>query len=144
MRKTHPVSLSRLIDQRHGLLDQGRRIARLNAALSRLLPAGLAGHCRVANLRDGILVLAADSPAWASRLRFHADKLLKSLNKECDLGAGRVRTIVVPAAALPTRRPIPRKPISSHTARLIEQCADGIGDPALQAALRRLARRSRV
>jgi hypothetical protein len=147
MRKTEPISLNRLIGGRQGplsgLLDHSRQIQHLTQALRQQLPAPMADHCRVANLRDGTLVLAADSPAWSSKIRFHADKLLKTLNKKFNLGVSKVRIIVVPEAALPKKKPLQRTPISAATASLLEQCAESEHDPALRAALLRLSRRNR-
>lgn len=147
MRKTEPISLNRLIGGRQGplsgLLDHSKQIRRLTLLLRQQLPANMAAHCRVANLRNDTLILAADSPAWSSKLRFHADNLLKTLNKKYDLGAKNVRIIVVPEAALPKQKPLHRTPISAATASLLEQCAESEHDPALREALLKLSRRNK-
>ncbi|MGB9128948.1 MAG: DciA family protein, partial [Thiobacillus sp.] len=49
--------------------------------LERALPAALAGHVRVMQLENGMLSLACDSGAMASRLRQQTDALMAGLGK---------------------------------------------------------------
>ncbi len=124
-----------------GLVERARELARLDTAVAAELPADMRPHCQVANLRAGTLVLAADSPAWAARLRFHAPRLLRRLRAR-GLKAQRVRVLI--QAPIPARRETPVPPprrLSAEAARLIHQQAEAIADPDLAAALRRLARR---
>jgi predicted nucleic acid-binding Zn ribbon protein len=53
----------------------------------------LAAHTRPESFDDGELVVAADSPAWATQVRLLAPQLLKRLAEE--LGAGTVRRVRV-------------------------------------------------
>lgn len=39
-------------------------------------------HCQVANLRDGVLVIATDNANWATRLRYLTGNLLAELRKQ--------------------------------------------------------------
>ena len=63
-----------------GLGDIVRRaqdMGDLTGALSRAVGDEMAGHVVAANVREnGELVVLVSSSAWASRLRFEADKLL--------------------------------------------------------------------
>ncbi|MHB0973022.1 MAG: DciA family protein [Thiobacillus sp.] len=65
----------------NGLAVRARTLLKTQAALDRSLPAALAGHVRVMQLENGVLSLACDSGAVASRLRHQTDTLLASLAK---------------------------------------------------------------
>ncbi len=65
----------------NGLAVRARTLLKIQAALDRSLPAALAGHVRVMQLENGVLSLACDSGAVASRLRHQTDALLASLAK---------------------------------------------------------------
>ncbi len=56
---------------------------------------------RVANVRDGRLVLLASSPAWASRLRMHSRQLLDLVHEAGLDEVDRVEVRVVPPADWP-------------------------------------------
>lgn len=52
------------------LLAHVSRIEDLNILVRNLLPAPLDQHCRIANVRGDVLILHADSAAWASKLHY--------------------------------------------------------------------------
>lgn len=59
------------------MVQRAQAMARLADRLAAALPEDLAAGIRAANIRDdGELVVIADSPAWAARLRFEGEKLL--------------------------------------------------------------------
>ena len=62
----------------------------------------VASHCRPESLRDGELVLAAESTAWATQLRLLVPKLMTRINAE--LGTGVVRRIRVHGPTAPDWR----------------------------------------
>lgn len=107
------------------------------------LPEPLNLHCVLANVRGNTAVLAADSAAWASRLRYLAPALLPRL---IDLGLGvtRVEVVVMPPPSQPAR-PAPRQPCppSAQTGRALAAWAAHMPDEALGRALLRLAARSK-
>ena len=110
-----------------------RRLAEAARQLEGCLPAEVAAHCRLADLSSGRLVLAADTPAWATRLRYHTAEIRQKL------GAAECRVIVAPAEAGRTS-PVPTPPVmSDRAADTLESTAGAVDDPALAAALRRLA-----
>lgn len=65
------------------LLTKAARLQQLEAHLRRALPPELAARVRVADLRDGLLVLSAPTPAAASRLRYAKPGIVKALGGEC-------------------------------------------------------------
>ena len=61
------------------VIRHAQQMDRLVAALRRTLPPELGAGLAAANVReDGSLVVLASTPAWASRLRFEADLLLRA------------------------------------------------------------------
>jgi len=47
-------------------------------ALARVLPDGLSAHLKGARIRDGVLVVYAESAAWAARLRLALNEHISS------------------------------------------------------------------
>lgn len=122
------------------LLLRARVLMALDAQLHELLPAPLNEHCSVLNFRDTTLVLAADSPVWAARLRFHTAQLVKQLSGHQTVTVRTVRIRVQPPSKphTPEHRPAASGP-SARGAAVIRQAASSISDPELKSALLRLA-----
>ena len=74
---------------------RARTLLKVQGALEHSLPTALAGHVRVNQLENGVLSLACDSGAVASRLRHQTDALLASLAKR-EIVASAVRVSVNP------------------------------------------------
>ncbi|OIV46281.1 hypothetical protein BK025_12765 [Sodalis sp. TME1] len=73
--ETGRVSLSK-IQQRAIML------LKLNRAISALLPAPLRPWCRVANVRQGVMVLETANASWKMRLRYEQPQLLSALRAQ--------------------------------------------------------------
>ncbi len=58
------------------MVQRAQSMAALADRLAAALPDELKPGIRAANIRECELVVIADSPAWAARLRFEAEKLL--------------------------------------------------------------------
>ncbi|MDR0805703.1 MAG: DciA family protein [Enterobacteriaceae bacterium] len=85
MRDSRPLLLDTLFDDANLLRDiQQRAIAliKLNKAVKALLPKQMHGLCRVANYRQGILVLEVANASWLTRLRYEQQMLLSTLRSE--------------------------------------------------------------
>lgn len=142
----NPLQVKKLLggSQYARLVSQARYLQQLDEHCQALLPEPLQGHCRVLSLRDGTLVLAADSPVWAARLKFHASQLVKQLNRQQGV---KLRTIRI--RVRPPHRPMetvtPGTPfrLGRQGATAIRQAADCVSDPGLKSALLRLANRQR-
>ncbi|NBB92924.1 MAG: DUF721 domain-containing protein [Gammaproteobacteria bacterium] len=78
------------------LLSTARALDRLDARLRPVLPGSMREHIGVACIEGRTLVLAATSPAWASRARLMAGDLLKEANRQLDERLEGTRVIVVP------------------------------------------------
>jgi hypothetical protein len=102
----------------------------------------MAAHSEPILYEAGRLTVAADGPAWASRVRQQEAALVRTLRADPELKALReIKVNVRPtrSAAAPSIAP-PRRPsrISPRAARLVRDVAASIGDPELRAALERL------
>jgi hypothetical protein len=75
------------------IIRRARKLADLTNLLSQALPEDFSGALVAANVREnGDLVVIAASSAWASRLRYETDTLLKTARTAgIDVAACRVR-----------------------------------------------------
>lgn len=137
-----PLQFSRLkkSSQLLRLLDQARALASLDHQLRRLLEAPLRDHCQVLALHDRELVVAADSPVWAARLRFHSPQLARQLSRHLSVPVHTVRIRVRPirGETTPARRPPVRRG-GPEGKRALLQAVQTVSDPELKTALRNLA-----
>ena len=121
------------------LLSQAQDLQLLLTRVRKHLPPPLEGHCRAALIKKRQLILFADSPAWASRLRYYS-RDLKSLLLREGMRVERVSIrVMISDTPLQQKKPAAKR-LSSDNASLIRQTAEGIGDEDLSAALRRLGR----
>jgi len=110
----------------------------LLAEIRRLLPGELAAHCVAARLHGQRLVLHADSPVWASRLRFMSAELL-SLLENRGRSLREVNIKLLPNRGRRTKRPVPAS--RSQTAGdIVAESAQHVESTALRQALQRLSR----
>ncbi len=88
------------ISQRHEglsrLLATARELDRLDARLRQVLPGSMRDHIGLACIEGDTLVLAASTPAWASRARLMADDLLGEARRDGAIELNTARVIVVP------------------------------------------------
>ncbi|MFC0142290.1 DUF721 domain-containing protein [Erwinia mallotivora] len=88
MRDSHPQSIKNLFEatEDKGMLEsiQQRAVVlnKLNRAVQGILPAQLHPWCRVANFRQGILVLETANANWMMRLRYEQSSLLSALRAQ--------------------------------------------------------------
>ncbi|AIR04696.1 MULTISPECIES: DUF721 domain-containing protein [Cedecea] len=88
MRDSRPQSLENLFDDagQESMLQNVQQRAvvllRLNRAVKGILPAPLHPWCRVANFRQGILVLETANASWLMRLRYEQATLLSALRAQ--------------------------------------------------------------
>jgi hypothetical protein len=117
---------------------------RLQQAWEAAAPAAVRDHARPLNYNDGTLVLGADSSVRATTLRYRQRGLIQQLRAHpafADLAALRIRVLPPETPSKPAAN-TPAPPLSAKTGRLLEATADGINDPRLRAAIRKLARRA--
>jgi len=124
------------------LLSRARELMALDKQLHDLVPTPLNDHCKILTVSGKTLILAADSPVWAARLRFHSPRLLKQLasHHAVDIRSVRIRVKPADRPSPPARRQAMRGPTPRGAAAL-KQVARTISDPALKSGLLRLANR---
>lgn len=143
-RSSQPLRINRLLGNSSAtrLLARARALSALDARLHKFIPPPLNEHCRVLSVRDATLVLAADSPVWAARLRFQSIQLIKQLTES---GTVNLRTVEVrirpPADQGVAHKSQRRKAFTRETGHILGQAARDLSDPDLRAALLRLASR---
>ena len=124
------------------IVNKVDQLAKLNRIVHQNLDPELKSYCRVANLRDGILIITTTSPAAGHLLRFAEIDLLSKLRAEpewCHLKS--VKTLVRPSIALvkaATAQNLPKPSLSLEGRKAIENVVQGIDSHELQKALTRL------
>jgi hypothetical protein len=144
MRSNKPFRIGSLLERSEvsRLLSRARALGELDALVHELIPSPLNKHCRVLSVRDDTLVVAADSPVWAARLRYQSSQLVKQLS---GVSSEKLRTVQVRVRASEQRpgsgiTPI-RQPVSGRNSMTLKQAARSVTDAGLKAALLRLASR---
>jgi hypothetical protein len=125
------------------LVAAGRHQDAANAALQEFLEEPLKGRVCVARASSETLTLVADSPAWSARVRYLTPQILDHLRSR--LENPRLRNVKIVTRPTESRRPPPppRRPrLSGRAAELLTSVARASDDPALAAALERLAARA--
>lgn len=144
-RSQFPIRFARLLESRGGrlapLLDRVRLLQRVENLLRKILGADLGAHCRAGGLAGGRLVLLADSPVWATRIRYAVPALLEKLGDAGDIPVREIQVRVGRASVARGTTPRRARPLGEETARNLCETAEAIGDEALRSALLRLARR---
>jgi hypothetical protein len=125
------------------LKDHAARLRRLQVVLERGLPPLIAGLCRVANLKDGMLVIAASGGAAAARLKQMTPSLIEHF-VHAGHAVHNIRVKVATPEVAQWRRPPPDRHISPNAKASLTQFAATLPpDSPLRASLERLARRSK-
>jgi len=118
----------------------------LDGIVQKHLSGELSHHYRTANYRHGELVLTTDSNAWATRMRYIAPGLIKSLQKESIFQGVKSISCLVDATPIfdshPTQKQMTKKPneLTNQTKSLLQQVANHVQSIDLKRALLRLAR----
>lgn len=101
------------------------------------LPAAARDHVVGCAVRPGLLIVFADSAAWATQLRYLQQDILLAGNEVLGNSARRLQFKVLPPTPVAGNPPGPG--LSKNTRRLLNGAASGVADEELAAALRRLS-----
>ncbi|HYW02693.1 MAG TPA: DUF721 domain-containing protein [Gammaproteobacteria bacterium] len=145
MKARDAASLPTLLGRDGRLARLTERVAALRAlepAVSAVLPAALHPHCRLANVRGGVVVLSVDGPVWAARAKYLGPALLERLRSDHGLHARELRVRIDPPAA-PAPTPLRKPEMPPEAGQALRSLAEHEPDPDLAAALRRLGSRGR-
>lgn len=136
-----PLVLLREARPLKALFSQTLRITQLQRLLDSQLQPAARAHCRLASWREGTLLLIVTDSHWATRLRYQQKRLLRDLQVVPEFaGLSRVLFKVRPSTAH-AQAPASTARLSSDAAENLQETAHSVSDPALKAALERLASR---
>lgn len=126
------------------LMKKSARLTALDHAIKQHLSIPLANYCKVANLRQGKLIIQTDSSVWASKLRFDIPALLSKLRLDPQFAslAGIdffVQPINTPSPPPTTIKPTPKFNISAQNRHLLLKTAENIRNERLRKVLEALA-----
>ncbi len=103
------------------------------------LPVELAEHCEFGSIKGSSMIIFADSAAWATRLRFHSNELVRYINKEYKYSLTAIKFKITPAKGKP-KKPKPEPfHIDKENISNIRQLSSSVKNKALGDALARLA-----
>jgi hypothetical protein len=120
------------------VVQRAQSLRRLDRLVGSLLDHDSKQHCKVGNLRDGVLMLCVDSTAWASRLRYQTPALLTQLQQHKALATlQQIELKVTPRQEKTVT--YQKATLSADAASCLRSCAEAITDTDLRQALQRLA-----
>jgi len=113
-----------------GLLRQASGYQHLERLLNPLLGPEVTTQTRVACLRDGELIILANSPVWANRVRMAAFRILARLKHYPNLNIQSIKVKVEPLNQPPAAA-IVRHPLSDSARKCLKQFADSSANKEL-------------
>lgn len=116
------------------------QLQKLNRALYEFVPIEFLGHIQAAGLQNSILHIYADSPAWATKLRFYKPNIAAGLTTHMGSAIKSVRISVYPQNGDRKRHSFKKPSLSRNSAQLVASLARSIEDPELKRALSALAK----
>ena len=126
--------LNSKITEKRLLLDK------LNAIILPLLPEVSRLHIKVTNYENQELVLIADSPVWAARLRTQHKAIICHLKTELNFPVNSIK-IKFQQPIKAKNKPLIKPPnLTTESAKLIRQTANSIDDSELKKSLIRLSK----
>ena len=126
------------------LMNKVNKMTELDTLLRAELPPLLAMHCRLANIRQGQLIIQADSPVWGTKLRFELIPLLSRLRQHPRFaGLSGIDYFVAPFALMKKADEAEIKaaalPLSAPIRQLLLDTANTVSNPLLRSVLERIA-----
>lgn len=125
------------------LFHQAAENRKLDFRIKHLLDEPVSSHIQVAVVRDANLVLVADSPAWAAKLRYEVPQLRRRLSENTAFPKIETIRIKVAKSNAPPQPGMRRaqRSLSRATAEGVKRQAESLEDPVLREAVLRLAER---
>ncbi len=140
-----PTDLGHLLGRSSGhiraLVHRARHLQQLTTKLQNYIKPPLSHHCAVTNINNEVLILHADSPVWAARLRYRIPDIQKYMQDQCGLKtlhSIRIRVLLPECGS--RNQNARRMKITPDTARLLRKVAASVPDPMLRSVLLRLSR----
>jgi len=125
------------------LRRQAQQLQGILTALKSALPEDCQSHIEVGGIRDNQLVILTDSSVWQTRLRMYSQSMQESVYQHTELRPSRLIIKVLSPRRPPPEEHHPRRLLSQKSADIIEKTAQGISDPELRKALKKLAKHTK-
>jgi hypothetical protein len=144
-----PTKLDAIVTQNSTLRQLFRQAAayrELGLGIKALLDEPLRRHIQVATVQGDTLILIADSPAWAAKLRYLTSDLRRRIAENTVFPEVRSIRVRVAKSGVP-RQPDarrPKRPLSKLAVEELRCQAESLEDPVLREALLRLILRQGV
>jgi hypothetical protein len=123
------------------LSDRAQMLTQLNHLLQQALPAQFSAHCRLANVKNNILVIHTDNPSLASLIRFQSPMLCKSLSEQLETEFRSIEIKVKPHHVALKPEASNTTSISLSAANCLERTAENLEEGTLKTAMEKLAKR---
>lgn len=121
------------------LFHQAQRLSHLQSLLEAQLEPAARAHCRIASWREGCLLLIITDAQWATRLRYQQRRLQRQLATQSEFANLTKILFKVQPPRGTGRAPARNVLLSNQASQSIKASAEHISNPALRAALERLA-----
>jgi len=126
----------------HDTLERAQLLQKFSHDLRQFLHPPLSQHIHFANIRDNVAVITVDDASWLTGARYEAPAILKFIKQKLDLSyLSKVHFKVVFSLQAPEPPLRQRLSMSQQTSKLLLSTSEGISDPDLKTALKRLAKR---
>lgn len=123
------------------LARHARRLSDLQQHLLEATPSALAAAIRVTDLKAGTLVVLADNPAVAAKLRQLAPRLLKHVQKQQSQITGIRVGVQVKTHKIKAEHEITKPPLPPEAIKDLGELAEALPPSSLKSALARLIAR---
>jgi hypothetical protein len=122
------------------IASQLAQLQKINRALYEIIPIEFLGHIQAAgNPQNGTLHIYADSPAWATKLRFYKPAITAGLTIHTGLSIKSVHISIHPKTGDRKTHRLKKPSFSRNSAQLLAALARDTDDPELKRALATLA-----
>nr|WP_086938442.1 DciA family protein [Thaumasiovibrio occultus] len=146
MRDHRPQGASHLLERGtlSEITERAKLLDQLGKKVKSCVSPSLGSHLRIANYRDGLLILEVSSPSWAQRVNFERFTIMEQLRRDMLPSLTTIEVKVNPAMASAVNNPrteipvLQQVPISSVAADYLDAVAEGAPDK-IKARLKRLA-----
>ena len=145
--KKKPVSVANLLTLKNKqispVIGEANRLIQIKIIVSQALDQQIADHIEIGKAHNGVLTLVADSPVWATRVRYMQNEIINRLKnyaitKHIFKITIKVRPIDYSRQA--KKREHSRLSLSQNTANKMLEAINSISDPALKSALLRITK----
>ena len=134
-------NISEKLQQR--ILRKALELQKIGQAIKASLPLDCHTHLDVVGVRENALILLTDSPVWQTRLRMFSQTILEALHQHAGITLTRVKIKLAPAKRVIEPASPPKRTLSKDSAKMINQTANCISDPALRQAMLHLSKKAK-